>query len=95
LTLTPEQVDWVAHLARLELTAGERETMARQLTAVLDYVQQLQQVDTDGVEPLAHPLPLCNVFRQDVLQASLLVDEALANAPDRQGNFYGVPAVLE
>jgi aspartyl-tRNA(Asn)/glutamyl-tRNA(Gln) amidotransferase subunit C len=95
LALTPEQVDWVAHLARLELTAGERQTMARQLTSILDYIQQLQQVDTDGVEPLAHPLPVSNVFREDALQPSLPVAAALANAPDRHGDFYGVPAVLD
>jgi aspartyl-tRNA(Asn)/glutamyl-tRNA(Gln) amidotransferase subunit C len=95
LSLTAEQVDWVAHLARLELSAGERETMARQLTAVLDYVQQLQRVNTEGIEPLAHPLPVHNVFREDASQPSLPVADALANAPDRRGDFYGVPAVLD
>ena len=95
MSLTAEQVDWVAHLARLELSAGERETMARQLTAVLDYVQQLQRVNTEGIEPLAHPLPVHNVFREDASQPSLPVADALANAPDRRGDFYGVPAVLD
>jgi aspartyl-tRNA(Asn)/glutamyl-tRNA(Gln) amidotransferase subunit C len=95
LALTPEQVDWVARLARLQLTADERETMTRQLTAVLDYFEQLQQVNTDGVEPLAHPLPICNVFREDAPQPSLPVAEALANAPDRHDDFYAVPAVLD
>ena len=58
--------------------------MTRQLSAILDYVDQLQQVNTDGVEPLAHPLPIHNVFRDDEPAPSLPVDEALANAPDRQ-----------
>jgi aspartyl-tRNA(Asn)/glutamyl-tRNA(Gln) amidotransferase subunit C len=93
--MTPEQVRWVAHLARLELSEAEIETMTRQLTSIVDYVAQLQAVATDGVEPMAHALPLHNVFRDDEPRPSLPVAEALANAPDRQGDFYGVPAVLE
>jgi aspartyl-tRNA(Asn)/glutamyl-tRNA(Gln) amidotransferase subunit C len=69
--------------------------MTRQLSAIVDYVAQLQAVNTDGVEPLAHALPVHNVFRDDEPRPSLPVEEALANAPDRQGDFYGVPAVLE
>jgi aspartyl-tRNA(Asn)/glutamyl-tRNA(Gln) amidotransferase subunit C len=95
MALTVEQVQWVAHLARLELTHAELATMARQLTSIIDYVNQLAQVDTEGVEPLAHPLPIQNVFREDEPGHSLPVDVALANAPDRRGNFYGVPAVLD
>ena len=55
----------------------------------------MQQVNTDGVEPLAHALEVHNVFRADEPAPSLPVDEALANAPDRRGDFYGVPAVLD
>ena len=95
MALTAEQVRWVAHLARLELTDADVQTMARQLSAILDYVHQLQQVNTDGVEPLAHPLPLQNVFRDDEPAPSLPVADALANAPDRRGDFFGVPAVLD
>jgi aspartyl-tRNA(Asn)/glutamyl-tRNA(Gln) amidotransferase subunit C len=95
MSLTPEDVRWVAHLARLSLSDADLATMTRQLSAILDYVEQLQQVPTDGVEPLAHPLPVQNVFRPDEPVPSLSVDEALANAPDRRGDFYGVPAVLE
>ncbi len=95
MSLTPEDVRWVAHLARLSLSDAELAMMTRQLSAILDYVQQLQQVPTDGVEPLAHPLPVQNVFRADEPAPSLSVDEALSNAPDRRGDFYGVPPVLE
>lgn len=95
MSLSAEQIRWVAHLGRLELTDDELETMARQLSAIIEYVDQLQQVNTDGVEPLAHPLPIHNVFRDDVTAPSLPVDAALANAPDRQGDFYGVPKVLD
>jgi len=95
MALTVEEVNWVAHLARLELNGAELEMMARQLTSIIDYVNQLRQVNTENVEPLAHPLPIQNVFREDESAPSLPVDAALANAPDRRGNFYGVPAVLE
>ena len=100
MSLTSEQVRWVAHLARLELTDAELETMTRQLSSIVDYVAQLQEVNTEGVEPLAHALAVHNVFRDDEPRPSLPVDEALANAPDRRTDargqqFYGVPAVLE
>src|SRR3954451_15417117 len=111
MSLTADQVRWVAHLARLELSDAELETMTRQLSGIVDYVNQLQAVNTDGVEPLAHALEVHNVFREDEPRPhareahtvsregeprpSLPVDEALANAPDRRGDFYGVPAVLE
>jgi aspartyl-tRNA(Asn)/glutamyl-tRNA(Gln) amidotransferase subunit C len=90
-----EDVHDVARLARLELSDGDLATMARQLTAILDYFDQLKQLNTDGVEPLAHPLPVQNVFRLDALKPSLPVDDALANAPERIGDFFGVPAVLD
>ena len=95
MSLSADDVRWVAHLARLELSDAELETMTRHLSTILDYVDQLQQINTDNVEPLAHPLPIHNVFREDELAPSLPVDDALENAPDRRGDFYGVPAVLE
>lgn len=93
--ISPNEVAWVAHLARLDLTSADRERMATQLSAILDYIDQLKQVNTDGVEPLAHPFDLRNVFRDDKPRPSLTVDEALANAPKRIGEFFGVPAVLD
>jgi aspartyl-tRNA(Asn)/glutamyl-tRNA(Gln) amidotransferase subunit C len=93
--LSIDQVRWVAHLARLELSEAELPVMARHLGAILDYVNQLQQVNTEGVEPLAHALDVHNVFREDEPAPCLTVDAALANAPDRRGDFFGVPAVLE
>jgi aspartyl-tRNA(Asn)/glutamyl-tRNA(Gln) amidotransferase subunit C len=95
MSLTADEVRWVAHLARLALTDAELATMTRHLSAIVDYVKQLQQVNTDGVEPLAHALDVANVFRGDDPSPSLPVSEALANAPDRRGDFYGVPAVLD
>jgi len=94
MALTIEEVRWIAHLARLKLTDDELQAMTRDLGSILEYVNLLQQVNTDGVEPLAHPLDVNNVFRADEPGVSLPVDVALANAPDRRGDFYGVPAVL-
>lgn len=95
MALSLDQVRWVAHLARLALSDAELEAMARDLSSIVEYVDQLSQVPTDGVEPLAHALDLANVFRGDEPASSLSEDEALANAPDRRGNFFGVPAVLD
>jgi aspartyl-tRNA(Asn)/glutamyl-tRNA(Gln) amidotransferase subunit C len=95
MTISIDDARWIAHLARLQLSDAELETISHQLSGILDYVQQLQQVNTDGVEPLAHPLPVQNVFRADESAPSLPVDEALANAPKRIGAFYGVPAVFD
>ena len=90
-----EQVRKVARLARLELPDADLAVLAQQLTAILGYVDQLRELNTDAVEPLAHPLPVQNVFRPDELRPSLPVDEALRNAPARAGDFFAVPAVLD
>ena len=95
MAITKEQIQWIAHLSRLELKPDELALAATQLTSILDYINQLQQINTDNIEPLAHALDVSNVFREDDLKESLAVDEALANAPNRQGNFYGIPAILE
>ena len=69
--------------------------MQQQLSAILDYVELLNTLNTDGVEPLAHPLPVQNVFRPDEEAPSLPPDEALRNAPNRVGDYFGVPAVFD
>jgi len=95
MSLSADEVRWVAHLARLNLSEAEVAAMAPQLSAILDYVRQLQTVETTGVEPLAHPLDLANVFRADEPGTCLSPDQALANAPARRDNFFSVPAVLD
>ena len=95
MSLTAEQVRWVANLARLKLTPAELELMTGQLNRIVEYVNQLQSVNTDGVEPLAHALDVANVFRADEPEPSLPTDAALANAPKRRDDFYAVPAVLD
>ena len=95
MSLTLDDVRKVAKLARLELADADLARLQPQLSAILDYVDQLQQLNTAGIEPLAHPLPIANAFREDVPSPSLSVDDALANAPNRIGNYFGVPAVFE
>ena len=95
MSLTAQEVQWVAHLARLQLTEAELDTMTRQLNVIVDYVDQLKQVNTDSVEPMAHALAVQNIFRDDEPAPSLPVADALANAPQRRGDFYSVPAVLD
>jgi aspartyl-tRNA(Asn)/glutamyl-tRNA(Gln) amidotransferase subunit C len=95
MSLSADEVRQVAGLARLELTDDELTRMADQLNRILGYVELIQKLNTDGVEPLAHPLPVRNVFRDDEPAPSLPIDEALSNAPSRAGDCFGVPAVFD
>lgn len=95
MAITTDQIKWISYLSRLELKPTELDNAAAQLSSILNYINLLQQVNTDNIEPLAHPLDISNVFREDILKASISVDDALSNAPDRQADFYGVPAILE
>ena len=89
------RVRHIAKLARLDLSDDEVRLFAAQLGRILAYVQQLEQVDVTGVEPLAHPLPLTNVLRDDEPHTPLPVEAALGNAPQREGSFFRVPTVLD
>jgi aspartyl-tRNA(Asn)/glutamyl-tRNA(Gln) amidotransferase subunit C len=95
MSLTLDEVRKVAKLGRLELSEADLVQMQQQLSAILDYVTQLNELDTSDVEPLAHPLPIENVFRPDEPVPSLSVDAALQNAPNRAGDYFGVPAVFD
>lgn len=85
----------IAHLARLRLTAEEKEKFGAQLDSILTYVKKLNEPDTIGVEPTSHVLALSDVMREDKARASLSRNEALMNAPDRNENFYRVPKIIE
>ncbi|HEY6583957.1 MAG TPA: Asp-tRNA(Asn)/Glu-tRNA(Gln) amidotransferase subunit GatC [Gaiellaceae bacterium] len=91
MAITREEVLHVAKLARLELSDDEVERFTEQLSAILEAVDKVAELDLSGVEPTAHPLDLVNVWADDEPQPSLPVEEALANAPDRDGNFFKVP----
>ena len=88
-------VEHIAHLARLCLTAGEKEKFGAQLNSILTYVEKLNELDTAGVEPTSHVLALSDVMREDRVSASLSREEALMNAPDRNDDFYRVPKIIE
>lgn len=94
MAISREVVKRVALLARLQLSADEIERMASQLSAIVDYVDQLAPLDTDGVEPMAHAVPLANVFAEDVILPSLPRETALATAPKHDKECYLVPPVL-
>ena len=89
------QVRKVAKLARLDLTDAEVAEFAGQLSAILDYVTRMNELNTEGVEPLAHCLPISNVFRDDTIKESLGTEKTLANAPQRDESFFKVPKILE
>jgi aspartyl-tRNA(Asn)/glutamyl-tRNA(Gln) amidotransferase subunit C len=84
----------VARLARLALDDAHLERLTTQLASILEYVNQIGRVDVTGVEPMAHALPLHNVFRADVIEPSLPLDKVLRNAPETDGPFFKVPKVL-
>ena len=85
----------VAKLSRLDLSDAEVGEFTRQLSAILEYVEKMNKLDTKNVQPLAHCLPISNCFREDVVKESLGTDKVLANAPQRDGDFFKVPKILE
>jgi len=95
MALSREQVLHIAELARLKLTDQETDLFVEQLSAILDYAQQLNDLDTDAIPPTAQVLSLRNVMREDEPQPCLTPDEALANAPARQDDYFQVRAILE
>ena len=95
MSLTPEEVLHIARLARIAVTDADVERLTAQLSGILDHFAALSKVDTEGIEPTAHPLPLFNVMRADSVAPSLPQDEALANAPASEEGFFRVRAVLE
>jgi aspartyl-tRNA(Asn)/glutamyl-tRNA(Gln) amidotransferase subunit C len=92
MAITRDEVLHVARLARLDLSEDEISRLQEQLSAILEAVGKVSELDLSDVEPTAHPLDLVNVWRDDEARPSLSVEEALANAPDREGNLFRVPA---
>lgn len=92
--ITAETVQQVAKLARLELEASEAHKLTEQLGSILDYVAQLNEMDTTGIPPTAHPLPIDNVTRPDALRPSLSIEQVLQNAPVQEQDMFRVPKIL-
>ncbi|AAR36773.1 Asp-tRNA(Asn)/Glu-tRNA(Gln) amidotransferase subunit GatC [Geobacter sulfurreducens] len=95
MKITRTDVEHVATLARLELTEDEKDRFTGQLDAILAYVEKLNELDTDGIIPTSHAVPVENAFREDEVRPSIGVENALANAPDRVEGFFRVPRVIE
>ena len=95
MDLERREVEHIAKLSRIALAPGELETFPRQLGAILGYVETLKELDVTKVEPLVHPGDLRNVFRDDVPKPGLSNDDAVGNAPEKEGPFFKVPRVIE
>ena len=92
--IDPKEVQEIAQLARLRLGEDEVTRMAGELDAILGYIEELRQLDTTGVEPMTHAVPFACPQRPDELGPMLSPDQALANAPVRDGNFFQVPRIV-
>ncbi|PKL82974.1 MAG: Asp-tRNA(Asn)/Glu-tRNA(Gln) amidotransferase GatCAB subunit C [Ignavibacteriae bacterium HGW-Ignavibacteriae-3] len=94
MSVTRKEVEHIAQLARLRFKDDELENFTHQLNEILSYVEKLNELDTDNVEPLSHPVEDENVFREDILKTSSDREEALKNAPSRTDEFFKVPKVI-
>ena len=94
MKISRQEVEHVAHLARLHLDAEELSQMTAQLDTILSYVAKLDELDTTGVQPTTHAFSITNAFREDRVRDSLAQDEALGNAPQQNGESFVVPRVI-
>lgn len=93
--ISRQEVEHVARLARLSLTDEEKARMGEELSIILGYIDQLRELDTSGVEPTSHAIPMVNVMREDEVRPSYPVEAMLQNAPEREGDFVRVPKIIE
>jgi len=95
MTIDKETVDKIAHLARLELSAGETDEMIKDMSKILDFMAKLNEIDTSGVEPLVYMTDEVNVLREDVVKQQITHQEALLNAPKHDDDYFLVAKVIE
>lgn len=95
MVISIDEVSEVALLARLSLSKEEKELYAKQLSRIIEHFNELKDIDTTDVEPMAHALPVTNVLREDKVVPSLGREALLANAPEREGDFFKVPKIGE
>lgn len=93
--ISKDQVKHVAHLARLAVTEDEADLFTDQLSSIIEYAEQLNELDTEGVEPTTHVMDLKNVLRKDEPKEWISKEDALKNAPDKQNGYFRVPSILE
>ncbi len=95
MRLSQQEIEHIALLSRLKLTAEERERMTTQLNDIMRFFEQLGELDTSEVEPTSHVIPMHNVLRADEVRESLPADDVLEGAPQRAGDTFRVPRVVE
>lgn len=95
MKLSISDVEYVAKLARLDVSDAEKEKFTAQLNDILLYIDQLNELDTKGVQPMTHAIAVTNAFREDKVADSLGTQKAIANAPDARGEFFRVPKVID
>jgi aspartyl-tRNA(Asn)/glutamyl-tRNA(Gln) amidotransferase subunit C len=95
LKISSQEVEYVAHLARLEVTDQEKEKFTAQLNDILLYIDKLNELDTKGVAPMSHAMAVTNAFREDRIVESIGTEKSLTNAPDARGEFFRVPKVID
>lgn len=95
MNITDNETRHIAYLSRLEFSEEEIKLMGLQLNQILEFINKLNEIDTEDVEPTSHILDLHNVIREDEVIASIGIDSALSNAPDSQGSFFRVPKIIE
>jgi aspartyl-tRNA(Asn)/glutamyl-tRNA(Gln) amidotransferase subunit C len=94
MKISKNQVEHVAHLARLTLTEEDLEKMTSQLDNILSYVDKLDKLDTHLIQPTSHVFSVCNAFREDIVKESLPRQKALMNAPQENGEMFQVPRII-
>ena len=95
MKITPEVVSHIARLSRIRLSSEEHKLFTEQLNQILAYMDKLNKLDTQNVEPTSHVLPLKNVLREDKISPSLPPEKIFSNAPDKDGRFFKVPRIIE
>jgi aspartyl-tRNA(Asn)/glutamyl-tRNA(Gln) amidotransferase subunit C len=94
MAVTKKDVEKIAELARLKFTEEELENFTPQMNEILSYMDKLNELDTENVEPLSHPVEQTNVFREDEMKPSITTEEALKNAPSKDEHHFKVPKVI-
>ena len=94
MAVTRKDVEHIAELARLKFADSEIDGYTNQLNEILNYIEKLNELDTENIEPLSHPVEAFNVFREDEVKPSISTEEALKNGPEKDEQFFKVPKVI-
>jgi len=95
MKITKEVVEYVAHLGRFDLESHEVDLYTEQLDRILQYMDKLNTLDTEGIDPTSHAIPVDCMLREDFVKVSFDIESSLQNAPEKKGNFFKVPPIIE